>query len=75
MDWEEARSEFFQETYPSDRSVSDSVSALTGTINSRRTVIESGTADSRRSRSSRTNGAGLPKLTKNYGHRGVSAKE
>jgi hypothetical protein len=39
-----------QETYPSDRSVSDSIGGLTTTSSSRRTVIESGTADSRRSR-------------------------
>ena len=51
MEWEEARAEFFQETYPSDRSVSDSIGGLTTTSSSRRTVLESGTADSRRSRS------------------------
>lgn len=28
MEWEEARSEFFQETYPSDRSVSGSVNGV-----------------------------------------------
>ena len=48
MEWEEARAEFF---HPSDRSVSDSIGGLTTTSSSRRTVLESGTADSRRSRS------------------------
>jgi hypothetical protein len=45
MEWEEARAEFFQETYPSDRSVSDSIGALTTNTSAsntgRRTVIES----------------------------------
>ncbi len=46
MEWEEARAEFFQETYPCDRSVSDSIGALTNASASntgRRTVLESGT--------------------------------
>ena len=49
MEWEEARAEFFQETYPS--SVSDSIGVLTNASannTGRRTVIESAGTGSRR---------------------------
>ena len=42
MDWEDSRSEFFQESYPCDRSVSDSVGA-SNTSTGRRTVLDGGT--------------------------------
>jgi len=48
MEWEEARSEFFQETYPSDRSVSGSVNGVGITSNqstARRTSAHSGTGN------------------------------
>lgn len=42
MDWEDSRSEFFQESYPCDRSVSDSVGA-SNTSTGRRTVLDGST--------------------------------